>query len=152
MNRLYEGWDYLLYRIYIWGGIAALVVYFAVVTYFCALGFIDVPDTAVLAIYSAPITPWVLGILAYWWWVFLFKGNKELNESTRRRPESTPEISALKSWSTLHPAMAIYGGNVDEMSKAAKICPPPCAHLVRHAESSCSMDTWLLLGLGVFPR
>lgn len=37
MNRLREGWDYLLYRIYIWGGIAALVVYFAVVTYFRAL-------------------------------------------------------------------------------------------------------------------
>ena len=125
MNRLHEGLDYLLYRIYIWGGIAALVVYFAVVTYFDALGFIDVADTAMIAIYSAPITPWVLGILAYWWWVFLFKGNKELKESTRKRPESTPGISALKSWSTLHPAMAIYGGNVDEMLKAARAARRP---------------------------
>ena len=125
MNRLHEGLDYLLYRIYIWGGLAALVVYFALVTCFHGLGFIEVPDTAALAIYSAPITPWVLGILAYWWWVFLFKGNKELKESTRERPESTPEISALKSWSTLHPAMAIYGGNVDEMLKAANAARRP---------------------------
>jgi hypothetical protein len=122
MTRLHEGLDYLLYRIYIWGGIAAMVIYVALVTYLDALEFIDVPrtGTAPLAIYSAPVTPWILGILAYWWWVFLFKGNKELKESVRKRPESTPEISALKSWSTLHTAMAIYGGNVDEILEATK--------------------------------
>ena len=103
MPRLHEGLDYLLYRIYIWGGIAAMVIYVALVTYLDALEFIDVPrtGTAPLGIYSAPVTPWFLGILAYWWWVFLFKGNKELKESIRQRYESTSEISALKSWSTL---------------------------------------------------
>ena len=127
MTRLHEGLDYLLYRIYIWGGIAAMVIYFVLVTYLDALEFIDVPrtGTAPLAIYSAPVTPWVLGILAYWWWVFLFKGNKELKESVRKRPESTPEISALKSWSTLHTAMAIYGGNVDEILEEAKAARRP---------------------------
>jgi len=127
MTRLHEGLDYLLYRIYIWGGIAAMVIYFALVTYLDALEFIDVPrtGTALLAIYSAPVPPWVLGILAYWWWVFLFKGNKELKESVRKRPESTPEISALKSWSTLHTAMAIYGGNVDEILEEAKAARRP---------------------------
>jgi hypothetical protein len=127
MTRLHEGLDYLLYRIYIWGGIAAMVIYVALVTYSDALEFIDVPrtGTAPLAIYSAPVTPWILGILAYWWWVFLFKGNKELKESVRKRPESTPEISALKSWSTLHTAMAIYGGNVDEILEAAKAARRP---------------------------
>jgi hypothetical protein len=121
MTRLHEGLDYLLYRIYIWGGIAAMVIYLD------ALEFIDVPrtGTAPLAIYSAPVTPWILGILAYWWWVFLFKGNKELKESVRKRPESTPEISALKSWSTLHTAMAIYGGNVDEILEEAKAARRP---------------------------
>jgi hypothetical protein len=98
MNRLHEGLDYLLYRIYIWGGIAALVAYIALVLTLDVRGFIDAPDTALLAIVSAPITPWILGILAYWWWVFLFKGDKELKESIRKRPESTPEIRALKSW------------------------------------------------------
>jgi hypothetical protein len=127
MTRLHEGLDYLLYRIYIWGGIAALVIYFALVTYLDALGFIDIPrtGTAPLAIYSAPVTPWFLGILAYWWWVFLFKGNKELKESIRQRPESTPEISALKSWSTLHTAMAIYGGNVAGILESAKAARRP---------------------------
>jgi hypothetical protein len=126
MNRLHEGLDYLLYRIYIWGGIAALVVYFALVIYFFGvLEFIDVSDMAMLAIVSAPVTLWVLGILAYWWWVFLFKGNKELKDSIHKRPESTPEISALKSWSTLHTAMAIYGGNVDEILEAEKAARRP---------------------------
>jgi hypothetical protein len=127
MTRLHEGLDYLLYRIYIWGGFAAMVIYVALVTYLDALEFIDVPrtGTAPLAIYSAPVTPWVLGILAYWWWVFLFKGNKELKESIRKRPEGTPEISALKSWSTLHTAMATYGGNVDEILEAAKAARRP---------------------------
>jgi hypothetical protein len=127
MTRLHEGLDYLLYRIYIWGGIAALAIYFALVTYLDALGFIDVPrtGTALYGIYSAPVTPWVLGILAYWWWVFLFKGNKELKESIRQRPESTPEISALKSWSTLHTAMAIYGGNVAGILESAKAARRP---------------------------
>ncbi len=85
MTRLHEGLDYLLYRIYIWGVIAALVIYFALVIYLDALEFIDVPRTGTkgVAIYSAPVTLWVLGILAYWWWVFLFKGNKELKESVR---------------------------------------------------------------------
>jgi hypothetical protein len=127
MTRLHEGLDYLLYRIYIWGGIVAMAIYFALVTYLDALEFIDVPRTGTkgLGIYSAPVTPWVLGILAYWWWVFLFKGNKELKESIRKRPESTPEISALKSWSTLHTAMAISGGNVDEILEEAKAARRP---------------------------
>jgi hypothetical protein len=118
MTRLHEGLDYLLYRIYIWGGIAAMVVYFGLVIYFLAvLEVIDIPDTTLLAILMGPVTLWILGIL--------FKGNKELKESVRKRPESTPEISALKSWSTLHTAMAIYGGNVDEILEEAKAARRP---------------------------
>jgi hypothetical protein len=125
MNRLHEGLDYLLYRIYIWGGIAALVAYIALVLTLDVRGFIDAPDTALLAIVSAPITPWILGILAYWWWVFLFKGDKELKESIRKRPESTPEIRALKSWGTLHTAMALYGGSVNGILEAEKAARRP---------------------------
>jgi hypothetical protein len=126
MTRLHEGLDYLLYRIYIWGGIAAMVIYFGLVIYFLAvLEVMDVPDTTLLAILMGPVSLWILGILAYWWWVFLFKGNTELVESVRKRPESTPEISALKSWSTLHTAMAIYGGDVSEILEEAKAARRP---------------------------
>lgn len=127
MTRLHEGLDYLLYRIYIWGGIVALVIYVALVTYLDAVELIDVPRTGMIpvGIYSAPVTPWILGILAYWWWVFLFKGNKELRESICKRSESIPEISALKSWSTLQTAMAIYAGNVDEILESEKAALRP---------------------------
>jgi hypothetical protein len=127
MTRLHEGLDYLLYRIYIWGGIVALVIYIALITYLDAREFIHVPRTGMtpVGIYSAPVTPWILGILAYWWWVFLFKGNKELRESIRKRSESIPEISALKSWSTLQTAMAIYAGNADEILESEKAARRP---------------------------
>jgi len=127
MTRLPEGLDYLLYRIYIWGGIVALVFYIALVTYLDAVEVIHVPRTGMtpVGIYSAPVTPWILGILTYWWWAFLFKGNKELRESICKRSQGIPEISALKSWSTLQTAMAIYAGNVDEILESEKVARRP---------------------------
>jgi hypothetical protein len=126
MNRLHEGLDYLFYRIYIWGGLAAIVIYFFGCAYFIfSLELIDVSDRAMIAIFSAPVTPWVIGILAYWWWVFLIKGNKEFEKSLYEHPKSVPEISALKNWSTLNAAMIIYGGNADEALKAEKAARLP---------------------------
>ncbi len=126
MLRLHEGLDYKLYKIYVFGGLAAYVVYVALLLYISEfLGWIEVADSQLLAVYAAPITPWILGILAYWWWVLLFKGNRELLESVRNRPSSAPEIGALKSWSTLYNAMSIYGGNVDEMLAAEKAARLP---------------------------
>jgi hypothetical protein len=125
MQRLQEGLDYLLFRIYLWGGIAALVVYVVLVLTLDVRGAMDVPDTALLAILSAPISLWILGILAFWWWVFLFKGSRELQEAIRRRPESPPEIRALRSWGSLHRAMAVYGGSVDGILEAESAARRP---------------------------
>jgi hypothetical protein len=58
--------------------------------------------------------------VSYWWWVFLLKGNRELKALVRERPESHPELGALKSWNTLHQAMALYGGDTDELIKAER--------------------------------
>ena len=122
MTRLHEGCDYQLYKIYAWGGLFALVIHI-----FVSLLVFDVDSQPDLALYVVvgPITLWVLGILAYWWWVLLFKGNRELKELARGRAEGTPAISALKSWSTLHRAMALCGGDAGEMSKVERAARRP---------------------------
>jgi len=56
----------------------------------------------------------------YWWWVFLFKGNKELQELAQSPREGFPGIDSLKNWNTLHQAMAVHGGDVKEFIKNAK--------------------------------
>lgn len=114
MIRLSEGRDYLFYRVYVWGGLAALVVYSLV------MAFSDIPRTgkALHFIFSLPVTVWVLGILVYWWWVFVFKGRIRPGKAITGRTSRAPEISELKNWGTLHTAMAIYGGNPDHMVAA----------------------------------
>jgi hypothetical protein len=123
MTRLHEGLDYLLYRIYVFGGFALLVVYFGLLAYLEAREVIRLPRTGGPELFTpfvAPVNVWVLGILAYWWWVFLFKGSRERREALRDRPKDVPPLSALKNWSTLQTAMAIYGGDADEILKAEK--------------------------------
>jgi hypothetical protein len=113
MMRLREGWDYILYQVYVWGGLAALVVYVVV----SALVFHTDTQPSVKT-YAGPVTLYLLGIVSYWWWVFLLKGNRELKMLVKEPPESHPELAALKSWSTLHQSMALYGGDTDELIKA----------------------------------
>jgi hypothetical protein len=115
MTRLHEGWDYLLYKIYIWGGLAALVAYILV----SALVFHTDSQPSVKT-YAGPVTLYLFGIVAYWWLVFLFKGRRELKALAQEQPQSHPELGTLKSWSTLHQAMALYGGNTDELIKAER--------------------------------
>jgi hypothetical protein len=115
MTRLHEGWDYALYKVYVWGGLAALVAYILV----SALVFHTDTQPGVKT-YAAPITLYLFGIVSYWWWVFLLKGNRELKALVRERPESHPDLGALKSWNTLHQAMALYGGDTDELIKAER--------------------------------
>jgi len=111
LTRLHEGLDYLIYRIYIWGGLAGIVVYSLV------MGIIGLPQTGnrALIVLSLPITVWFLGILAYWWWVFLFKDKKQLMESLENPPDHTPGTDKLRNWTTLHTAMAFSGGNADNI-------------------------------------
>ncbi len=117
MKQLHSGWDYTLYKVYIWGGLPLLVIYIVVVA--LTLDMHNLLSTAGLFI-TVPLMLWVTGILLYWWWVFLFKGNKELEELARSPGEGLPGIKSLKNWNTLHQAMTIYGGNVEEFIKNAK--------------------------------
>jgi uncharacterized SAM-binding protein YcdF (DUF218 family) len=116
--QLHKGLDYKLYQIYIWGGLPLIVVYIVVaVLVFDTPG---VPGSKGFLVTIGPMIFWFAGILLYWWWVFLFKGNKELEELAQTQDEGIPSISSLKSWNTLHQAMAISGGNVEEFIRNAK--------------------------------
>jgi hypothetical protein len=118
VNQLHEGWDYRLYKICVWGGLALIVVYFFVaVLVFDVLGL---PGTPGFPILIGPMMLWFAGILLYWWWVILFKGNSDLEELSRSQQQGVPGIKALKSWSTLHQAMAIQGGDVEAFIKNEK--------------------------------
>jgi hypothetical protein len=115
MNQLHEGLDYTLYKIYIVCGITSYVVWVFVQTLiFDALSFSGSLSFILLGV---PLILWFAGVLLYWWWVFLFKGNRELEELIEVQEKKIPNIKSLKSWSNLHQAMAIYGGNVEEQRR-----------------------------------
>jgi len=118
MKQLHEGLDYTLYKIYIVGGIASYVVWVFVST--LVFDALSLPGPLPFAMIIIPLMLWVAGILLYWWWVFLFKGSRELEELVEVQEKGIPGIKSLKSWNTLHQAMAIYGGNVEELRKNAK--------------------------------
>jgi hypothetical protein len=102
MKRLHQGLDYTLYTIYIWGGLALVVVYTVVATLVFATLSLPGPQASVRLF--GPVLLYFAGILLYWWWVFLFKGNRELKELSqeREREQGVPGIKALKRWNTLH--------------------------------------------------
>ena len=118
MKRLHQGLDYRLYKIYTWGGLALLVVYILVST--LVFDALSLPGPQVFLLLGGPLLLWFAGILLYWWWVFLFKGNRELEELSQAQGQGVPGIKALKSWNTLHRVMAIHGGNVEEWIKNEK--------------------------------
>jgi hypothetical protein len=118
MKRLHQGLDYTLYRIYAFGGGPVYAIYVLVATYrFDAL---SLPGPKVFLLLGGPLILWIAGILLYWWWVFLFKGNRELGELAQVQEKEPPGIKSLKSWNTLHHAMAIFGGNAEELIRNAK--------------------------------
>lgn len=118
MKQLHQGLDYTLYKIYIWGGLPLLVIYIAVTA--LNLERRNQLDSAVEPRILIPLMLWFAGILLYWWWVFLFKGNKELQELAQSPEGDVPGLKSLKSWNTLHQAMTISGGNPKEFVKNAK--------------------------------
>ena len=115
MNELHQGLDYRLYKIYVWGGLFFIVVYIVVAT--LVFDALSLPGPRVFLWLAGPMLVWFAGILLYWWWVFLFKGNGELNELCQTQGQGVPSIQALKSWNTLHQAMAIHGGDAKELIK-----------------------------------
>jgi hypothetical protein len=115
MAQLHEGLDYTLYKIYIVGGIAFYVVWVFVQT--LVFDALSLSGSLVFVVLGAPLMLWFVGVLLYWWWVFLFKGRRELEERIEVQQKSFPGLKSLKSWGTLHQAMAIYGGNVEEQRR-----------------------------------
>jgi hypothetical protein len=123
MKRLHEGVDYQLYKIYVWGGLALLVIYMLVTV--LVFDVLDLPDSQAFLLLMVPLVLWFAGILLYWWWVFLFKSNGELEELSRTQRQGVPSIKELKSWSTLHRAMSINGGNLEELVRNEKKSKTP---------------------------
>jgi hypothetical protein len=118
MKRLHEGLDYKLYKIYVWGGLSAVVIYIPVsVLVFDAM---ELPDPQPLFVIMGPALLWFAGILLYWWWVFIFKGRHEWKEWRETPSQGVPPLKALKSWSTCHQAMAINGGDVEALIESEK--------------------------------
>jgi hypothetical protein len=151
MKRLHEGFDYRLYQIYIWGGLPLLVIYIAIAALTLERRN-QLGSLGGLYIF-VPLTLWLAGLLLYWWWVFLFKGNKELEELAQSPGGDVPGIKSLKSWNTLHQAMTISGGNLEEFVKNAKRANRP---IIVWYSSMNLLVCWVLgpiaLGfLGVMP-
>jgi hypothetical protein len=118
MKQLHEGLDYTLYKIYTFGGLAVYVVWVLVST--LVFDALSRPGPLPFFMIIAPQMLWFAGILVYWWWVFLFKGSRELEERIEGQEQGLPGIKSLKSWNTLHQAMAISGGNVEELRRNEK--------------------------------
>jgi hypothetical protein len=123
MDELHQGLDYKLYKIYIWGGLPLIVVHILVST--LVFDILDRPGSHGFLVLMGPFLLWFAGILLYWWWVFLFKGNGELEALRQAQGPGIPGIQALRSWSTLHQAMAIHGGDVKELIKNKKKAKRP---------------------------
>jgi len=118
VKQLHEGLDYKLYQIYAWGGLFLLVIYIVVTA--LILESRNQLGSAGGPLIIIPMMLWFGGILLYWWWVFLFKGNKELQELAQSPIKGFPGIDSLKNWNKLHQAMAVHGGDVKEFIKNAK--------------------------------
>jgi hypothetical protein len=127
MNQLHEGQDYKLYKIYVWGGLAAIVIYILV-----AVMVFDLPGTPGSSGFLVTITPMV----------------KEMTQE-----DGIPTVSALKNWNTLQRAMTIHGGSVAEYVRNAKKANTP---LIIWFGSVNLLPIWIfgfiILGsLGVIP-
>ncbi len=121
MLRTQEGRDYQYYKIYIWGGLAAIFFYIIVVV---ASGIFKNSRTLMI-IFNIPITVWFTGILVYWWWVFLFKGSREPEDPYEAPHKKKGKLSSLKSWSTLFDSMMESGGKREEIIAYEKLARKP---------------------------
>jgi hypothetical protein len=113
--QYHQGLDYKLYKIYIWGGLPILVIYLFIAMVVFEV-HIRLGSKGFLAL-LLPIMIWIAGIFLYWWWVFLIKDRMELDEKIQIQEGDIPGIKSLRNWSTLHQAMAISGGNIEELKK-----------------------------------
>jgi hypothetical protein len=114
--RLHQGLDYKLYQVYVWAGIPAIVIWMVV----SILVFDAMNGPQPFLVITGPMLLWLAGIFLYWWWVFAFKGLRELEGEIEAQSPGIPGIPALKSWNTLHQAMAVSGGSTEALLENAK--------------------------------
>lgn len=117
MIRTQEGKDYQLYKVYIWGGLPAIVIFIITIA---TLGEFK-NFRALMIVINIPITIWFFGILAYWWWVFLFKGRRDPKVPNKRGGR----LRSLKSWSILFDSMMESGGDPEEIDAYEKASRRP---------------------------
>lgn len=111
------GWDSVLYRIFIFGGLIGIVVV-AVITSI----LFDPQGKTMLPVYTGGgcVTIFLVGILAYWWVQFLFVGYGDAKRKSNAAEISAPGISSLKSWQILFEAMVAWGGDPEAMELTRK--------------------------------
>ncbi len=122
MFRLHEGWDYTVYKIYVFGGIAALIGVPIVLALVLRDAF---PAETFFKTYMVFLTTWIGGLLGYWWWVFLFKEGRDLRAAAAIATGTVPPISALKNLTTLHRAMVLQGGDAEALVIASRSARRP---------------------------
>ncbi len=110
------------YRIYAFGGIAALIGIPIGLALVLRESF---PTENFIRAYMVFLTAWISGLLGYWWWVFLFKEEKALRLETASAAGAVPPISALKNLTTLHQAMALNGGDPEALVIASRSARRP---------------------------
>jgi len=115
------GWDSIFYRAYIIGGIVVVVAVTVTVGSLAPPG----EEEAWLPLIFGTVTLWFIGILAYWWVQFLFLGYTEPERWVKEAEDDTPDIKALRSWSTLSEAMTVHGGDIEELKKLEKAARRP---------------------------
>lgn len=115
------GWDSILYRLYIIGGILVIVA----VSMGLAFLVPGANEAQWMPLVSGLVTLYVVGILGYWWVQLLFKGYGQPERMLEEAGEDAPEIKALRSWSKLSEAMTIHGGDIDELKRLEKAALRP---------------------------
>ncbi len=115
MFRMHEGWDYTAYKFYVFGGVAALIGGPILLALILKDSF---PTEIFTSTYMVALTAWIGGILAYWWWVFLFKDARDLQREAAAATGAVPLLAALKNLTTLHKAMAFNGGDMEAFMDA----------------------------------
>ncbi|KAA3647089.1 MAG: hypothetical protein DWQ07_06225 [Chloroflexi bacterium] len=108
-------WIERLYRGYIFGGFAGIVLVAGVLAFLFPRG----PQWVVILL-SGCVTVYLIGILLYWWWQILFAGYGQLEAMAENPPEGLPPLSALSSKTKMHEALSIHGGDIEELISAQK--------------------------------
>ena len=86
------GWDSVLYRVFIIGGLVGIVI----VTILASV-FFDPQGRTMLPVYAGGgcVTIFLLGILGYWWYQFLFAGYMDAKRESSETGTSAPDIASL---------------------------------------------------------